>query len=603
MYPRRAIALAVALCALAATARASAWQEAHQTGGDVEVHADPTGIVSVRDVIRWHVVRGPLHWIDLANVEATAVVDPSVTVAAEDGRTLSARAVRREGNVVRVEVDDARSFARGTFAFDVRWRFDALKSGAIVRDGAVWRLAWSSPLATDGFEMARTTFDVPAARDAPLAIFADTGAVDPGALSTLHREPATDVLELVRPHVARGESVAWTVRLDPNALAAVVDPRVRPVPAPRAAPEPNRVREASFAASLLALALAFGILVAHKARAFAALCAGRGVRPRAPVPLSDGLRATVAGVAFAGGVGLQSSGVLAAGTALVAAAIVVAALRPPAAQHAARGPGRWLALRPDEAFERPSRTGHWLDGSTRTGCVSAAIACLATVGVAFALRRIDCHAPWLVALDAAVLVPIFATGRACDTAPDGARGAAPWLAPVYAQLRAMTSVRVAPWARFLSGGTAADELRLLVLPRVVMPGVVGVEVGCAWSTTPVGWAATPEVLVRVLDGSSAAAKLALVLPNARALPGRRPDERVVRLRPRASTRASTVALTRRLVEALTDRRAASTAPLWQGPVERRVPQACPAPRVADPGAAPSPPRPARSPAMAASKAC
>ena len=77
-----------------------------------------------------------------------------------------------------------------------------------------------------------------------------------------------------------------------------------------------------------------------------------------------------------------------------------------------------------------------------------------------------------------------------------------------------------------------------------MPGVVGIEIGRAWSTTPAGWAATPEVLVRVLEGSSAAAKLAQVLPRARSLPGRRGDERVVRLRPRAGTRASTFALTR-----------------------------------------------------------
>jgi hypothetical protein len=593
MYPRWAIALVVALCALTATARASAWQEAHQTGGDVEVHVDPSGIASVRDVVRWHVVRGPLHWIDLANVDATAVVDPAVVVAADDGRTLSARAVRREGNVVRVEVDDARAFARGTFTFDVRWRFDGLKSGAIARDGAAWRLAWSSPLATDGFEMARTTFDVPAAREAPLAVFADTGAADTGALSTLHREPASDVLELLRPHVARGESVAWTVRLDPNALAAVMDPRVRPVPEARPAPEPDRVREVSVAAALLALALSFGLLVVHKARAFAEVSLARGVRPRSMVPLPDGLRAAAAGIALAAGAGLEGSGALTRGAALVALAILLAAQRPPVAQQRARGPGRWLALRPDEAFDVPSGDGHWLDASTRTGRFAAALAGLLVLGLALAVRRFDSQAPWIVALDAAVLVPIFLTGRACDVAPDGARAAAPWLAAVFAQLRGMTSLRVAPWARILSGRATPDELRLLVLPRVVMPGVVGVEVGRAWSTTPVGWAATPEVLVRVLDGSSAAAKLALVVPGARAVPGRRPDERVVRLRPRACSRASIVALTRRLAEALTDRRAATPAALWTGPVERRVLKPGPVCAGVEP----------RSPAMASSKAC
>jgi hypothetical protein len=119
----------------------------------------------------------------------------------------------------------------------------------------------------------------------------------------------------------------------------------------------------------------------------------------------------------------------------------------------------------------------------------------------------------------------------------------------------------------MAGGV--DELRLLVLPRAVMPGVIGVEIGRAWSTTPAGWAATPEVLVRVLEGSSAAAKLARVLPKARAMPGRRGEERVVRLVPRKASRACTVALTQGLAEALTDRRTSAPPQAWEGGIERR----------------------------------
>ena len=127
-----------------------------------------------------------------------------------------------------------------------------------------------------------------------------------------------------------------------------------------------------------------------------------------------------------------------------------------------------------------------------------------------------------------------------------------------------------------------------MLPRVVMPGVVGIEIGCAWSTTPTGWAATPEVLVRVLEGSSAAAKLAQVLPRSRSLPGRRADERVVRLRPRAGTKTSTIALTRGLVDAVTDRRAPAPARAWEGPTERRLAR---------------PAAPTAGPPMAPAKAC
>ena len=255
--------MAAALGALTATGRASAWQEAHQTGGDVEIHVDPDGAASLHEKVRWHVVRGPVHWIDLENVEATAVLDPAVAITSEDGRSLTAHLDRRDDHALRVTVDDPRSIMRGDFTFDVRWRVDWVKTGALAREGTSWRISWSSPLASDGLELVRTTLDLPAAREVPVVILGDTGAVDDSALSSLRREPSRDVLEIVRPHVGRGESVAWTVRIDPGALPGVVDPRLRPPPPPPPR-EPDRVREVSSIGSLAALALAFGVLVARK---------------------------------------------------------------------------------------------------------------------------------------------------------------------------------------------------------------------------------------------------------------------------------------------------------------------------------------------------
>ncbi len=587
MYLRWAVATAASLGALTASGRASAWQEAHQTGGDVEIHVDPDGQASLHETVRWHVVRGPVHWIDLENVEPSAVLDPAVAISAEDGRALTAHLDRRDDHTLRVSVDEPKALMKGDFTFDVRWRVDWVKTGAIAREGAAWRISWSSPLASDGLDLARTTLDLPAAREAPVVVLADDGAVDDSALSSLRREPSRDVLQIVRPHVARGESIAWTVRIDPSALPAVVDPRLRP-PAPPPPPEPDRVREVSWLGALVALALGYGLLVAAKARAFAAACSARGVRPRSVTGLPDGLRAALAGLGIAAGVGAQALGALTAGSSLVALAILAAASRPPKASLPARGPGRWLALRPEDAFAPSDERGHWLDAGTRSGRRTLLWAGALLVVVAVVARRFAAEAPWLVALDATALVPLFATGRSTDLPPDGARAAAPWLAPVFHRLRAVASLRVAPWARVVLGGSTVDELRLLVLPRAVMPGVVGIEIGRSLSTTPAGWAAAPEVLVRVLEGSSAAAKLTQVLPRARSLPGRRGDERVVRLRPRAGTRASTVALTKGLAEALTDRRAAAPAGPWQGPAERRVARPVPVPA---------------APPMAAAKAC
>jgi hypothetical protein len=585
---RWSVATAAALGTLTATVRANAWQEAHQVGGDVQIHVDPDGQASLREAVRWHVVRGPVHWIDLDNVDVAAVLDPIVAISAEDGRALTGHLDRRDDRGVRVTVDDPKSLMRGDFTFDVRWRVDWVKSAAIVRDGAAWRIAWASPLASDGLDLVRTTLDLPAAREAPVVILGDTGAIDDSALATLRREPARDVLEIVRPHVGRGESIAWTVRIDPGALPAVADPRLRPAPPPPP-PEPDRVREVSSFAALVALAVAFGLLVAAKARAFASACAGRGVRARSLTSVPDGIRAIAAGLGLATGVGIQIFRDPTSGSLLVALAILAAASRPPRPRLPARGPGRWLALRPDEAFSSPEQApGHWLDTGTRTGRRAAWLTTMLVAAVAFGSRRLGAQAPWIVLLDATALVPLFATGRASDLFPEGARSAAPWLAPLFARLRTVASLRVAPWARVVVGGSRVDELRLLVLPRAVMPGVVGIEIGRAWSTTPSGWAGTPEVLVRVLEGTSAAAKLAQVLPRARSLPGRRGDERVVRLRPRAGTRASTFALTRGLAEAFTDRRAAAPAKAWDGPTERRMARPVPA---------------ASAPPMAAAKAC
>jgi hypothetical protein len=135
---------------------------------------------------------------------------------------------------------------------------------------------------------------------------------------------------------------------------------------------------------------------------------------------------------------------------------------------------------------------------------------------------------------------------------------------------------VSPWARVPLEASAPDELRLLVVPRVAMPGVLSIELGLAWSASPVGWVASPELLARVLDGSAAAARLAHDLPSSRAIPGRRPDERVVRLLPRSPSSAAAVALARSLATALTDRRATAPASTWTA-VERRIPRSCPAP--------------------------
>lgn len=566
---RAFIALAAALCAVTTTSRAGAWQEAHQSGDDALVRIESNGVASVRHLVRWRVVRGPVKSIDLVNVDPAAILEPDVAITSEDGHAFSGHLARADDKSIRVLVDQPKALMRGTFVFQVQWRIDLAATHALSYDGATWRLTWSAPVASDGLDAARTVFDLPGAPDEPRPILADTGAVDETAVATVRHDGPRDVLEIVRPHVARGESASYTVRIDPRALPGMSDPALRPV-RPPPPPEADRVHEAALALWLGGLALGFGLLIAHKHFAFAREAAARGAICRGLVPLPRAARATLAGLAFAGGVALEVAELPLAGAALIAVATLAAALGKPIAGPAVRGPGRWLALRPDDAFPASSVARHWLDFDATAGRVAIAACAALTVALAIVSRRFAPEGPWLVSLDAMALVPVFVTGRIAQLPPDGDRSAVPWLKPSFDRLRAFDALRAVPWGRVTVDGARVDELRLLVLPRAAMPGVAGIELGLAWSSTPVGWTGSPEVLVRVLDGSAAAARLARVGPLGDMLPGRRPDERVLRAVPRRGTPSGAVTLARAFAEALTDRRTEPGARTWTAPERRGV---------------------------------
>jgi hypothetical protein len=570
MHLRGALALAAALLIALFPAHALAWQESHQTGDDVQVELDAGGKASFHHKLRWHVVRGPLKSIDLMNIDPSAEIEGDVPITTEDGRSLighAARVEERGDTPVRIVVDQPRALMRGTFTFALSFRVDMVRSGAITRDGSMWRMGWSAPVAEDGFDGARTVLMTPAAPEAPKPIVADTGTVDDSVVSVLHRDPAQDSLELVRPHVARGEALSWTVRLDPRGFPRIVDPRLRS-PVRAAAPEPDRLRETSVLGALGALGLLYAWLLRTRSRAL--------------------IVAALAGIAVAGGVGLQLQGEAVFGTVGIAVAVLVASIRPANVKPPPRGPGRWLAIRPDEAFAPAA--------AHLTPFLSAVAVLMTLAGVAMLLRSHQ-NAPWLVALDGSVLVPLFLGSRAAGVVPFQARAAARWLGRAFQHLKT-APLRVSPWARVGADSSRFrprpdrvgdvpsrfrprpdrvgdvpsrfDELRLLVLPRVAMPGVLGLEVGVGWGSTPVGVSASPEVLARVLEESPAAARLAVELPKLRALPGRRPEERVVRMLPRLPTHAATVALVRALAEALTDRRTSPPSRPFTAQDRRRV---------------------------------
>lgn len=573
MNLRAVVAVGLGLFVGAVAPDASAWQEAHQAGDDLTVRVEADGSAAVRDVVKWRVVRGPVKQLDLVNVDPSALLDSAVTITAEDGRTTTGHLVRVDEKTVRILVDQPKAVMRGTFAFEARWKVDLVATHAIAFDGLSWRLSWSAPVASDGIDASRTVFDLPGAPEEPRPILADTGAVDDTAVASVQREDGRDALELVRPHVARGESASWTVRVDPRALSKIHDPAARPAPVPPTpeAVEGDRVHAIGVFLVLVALALAFGTLVAHKTSAFGAACAAAGASARSLIPLPTVLRVALAGCAFSGAVALQAMERPIEGAALAALAALLAALRSPSVKSTVRGPGRWLAIRPDEAFGGGGAArGHWMDIGCAQGRVAAAVGALLVCAIGAASRRLTSEAPWLVAIDAMAFVPLLVTGRAVQLPPGSEGTGAPWLQRVFDRLRQTATLRTVPWARLTVDGSKLDELRLLVLPRAAMPGVAGIEVGLGWFRTPVGWVSSPEVLVRFLDGSPAAARIAQSGPSRRTLPGRKPDERVMRAIPRNRTPAGAATLAAALAESMIDRRVTKPAPSAWTLAERRV---------------------------------
>lgn len=568
---RLGISLAGGAAALLVTTQAFAWHEAHIVGDEERVHVDSRGVASIEHLLKWRVVHGPLESIDLAGVDVGAVLDPAASVRTEDGRDLTARAVRGDDSVVRIVLDSPRALARGVATFDVRWQIDLVATHAIVPDGGSWRLSWSFPVAVNGFDLPRIVLDLPAAPEPPRSLGADLSAPEQGGgeTDTLRRDGDRDILEIIRPYAAHGESLAGAIHIDPRSLPEVNDPTLRPVAPRPTSGEPRRWQSAAWL-GVGVLGVVFGLLVAlvpGTGRAYAAACTAERAPVRGVVPLSNPVRGVLSGLTLALGMLLQITEQPITGGFFVAACVICSALRSTMAAPIARGPGRWFPVRPEDAF-RVSRRASLRNVPWRGG-----VAAMAILGFACAAGRFGPQGPWLVIMDCAPLVALIATGRRSQLASVDLGVAGRLLRKPFVRLKAKRGLRVVAWGRVGLDG-AIDELRIRVLPQLAVPGVVGIEMGHAWSRTPVGWAPAPEVLVRVLGGSAAAAKIGQALPDARPLPGRRAQERVVRLLPKTPTDAACEALVRRVADILTDRRVGSGS-RWDAVAERRSPLRAP----------------------------
>jgi len=568
---RHLLAALVVLAMLATTSGAGAWIETAIRSDTVVVDLERDGSATVSHQMLMNIRGGPLRSYQLDGIDSDAELLSDATVSrARSGAAVTPIPLllhRGDDGTLRLEIDQKRGLLRGTYLFAFRYRTDLIERGLIQSEDERASVSWIGPRFADGIDSAQVVFRVPPAQHPPRLPPVDAEqlqlglAEDPGGvfLSTLRRSHDKDELEVVRPHIARGEPVVWTIQADAHAfdaLAAAAEPAVGTAPAPGSVPHDPRQRAVLIAAAL-GIAFGYALLVVLKARLFALSCRVRRAQLRALLPLPTPLRGAVAGAALAAAAGVAVYGEqpTPAG-ALLVVAMVFAALRSPKACSPMRGPGEWKAISDDEAFRRrgPRPPGRWLDTGAVPGFV---VFVLALAAVAYGAIRVFPASPYyalLLALASASLIPIFCTGRGSELPPDPVDRPRALLAYLAKRVRRSSGLQAKAWARFPRGGSEPDELRLLVVPGRALSGLTGIEVGLEYQFGGGGPLALPYVLARTQDGSAAYSALATDVAFMR---GRRSGERVAVIRPKLPTRAMALRLTLRIADLLTDKQGQS----------------------------------------------
>ncbi|HWZ91911.1 MAG TPA: hypothetical protein VNW92_23770, partial [Polyangiaceae bacterium] len=562
------------------SASAKAWVESEVRSHVATIDVDRAGLAVVTQDLTLAVRGGPLPGIELAGVDLDAEPLPDATVSAVSGTKAQLSPTpllieKRDDGTLRIEVDREKGLRTGVYLFHFQYRTNLLKRDLIRREGNEAEVRWVGPRFNQGIDSARALFRLPAGPLPPTLPGPDTSAGridDSDALGgvfigNLHRLADKDELDIVRPHVSRGEPVVWRVRTS----AKVFDALANPSPAPRlvastqaahalglgSAAQPRQRLTWWLCAALGALG--YACAVAGKWRIFSGLCAARGATPRALARLPVGPRAAASGTALA------AAFVTAAwfdqatlGALLLTLAMALAVQYAVPVKVVLRGPGQWWPLSDAEAFARSTERapGRFLDAGTWPGFGVFAALCALFCGGALLLFARAPYQALLLLLGSPCLLPLFFTGRAAQLPADAATRPRRVLSSLAKKLRRNEGIKVVPWARIPERAREPDELRLLVQVQGALRGLVGIELGVEYSLGLAGSGAAPFVLVRAREGSLAVNALPREVVWAR---GRKADERAAVLRPRLPTQAQCLALVLELAQLLRE----EDAPLGQ----------------------------------------
>lgn len=584
MHLRRlALASAAALTLFGAASSShagSGWQEWHQTGNDVFVTVDKAGAAHVEHHVRYRVVAGKMQSFDLTGVDLAAAIAPEVSVVTEDGTKLGAHAegisakaakdvpeVDPTSQVVRVTVDDPKGLKRGTYAFVVAYDVDGWKTKHLTKDGSMVRVTFKQPPSPEGRDGARAVFRLPQGPTEPRIAVSDDGSGEGEgtALVTLRRKPEGDEIELVRAHVSRGEVVTWAVRADAKAFAGEPSANLPPSGASRATSTiPDRRRAAGLVLVALVVALGLGALAGRKARAFRVEVQRLGATPRPLLPLPGWARPPVVAVSFGAGLAVAAlHSPLGGAFLLVLCMLTLVELRPTRKALRVRGPGEWRPL-PRKIVDatRRERLLPWLDATHPRGALTLGLLVLAFALAGRAAERLYPGLSVLAPLSTVALFPLFFSGLSAQLPSATLGRALDVLGPLARRVESTKKLATRLYGRLPQGEARWDEARLRTLPRDAVPGIRSLEVGVAEQRTLTGFLPSPEVLVRVFDGSSAHLRLESTrdesLAQRAALPGREADEKVLRFTAPSGDVRDVEALLLTLVDELKERRTGRT---------------------------------------------
>jgi hypothetical protein len=534
-------------CAFASRS-ALAWVETSVLSDAVTVDVDQSGQAIVSHDLWMKIRGGPLKGTELDGVDSDAepLADAQVariTTGAASEKTKPLLLSRGDDDSLHIEVEDNVGLRNGTYAFRFRYRTDLRHKSRVGLRGSWAELAWVGPRYRAGLDVAKVTFRLPYAPTAPRLPEIDPG-VDGLAqgelptsamLSTLRRGADIDDLELVRPHVAKGEPVLWRIWAAPASFPWLTEPKrgIAGVSAPAIATPRSPLGKGIPLVLAAVLAAASAVIVLFKHRATTRMAARQNCTPRPLIAMGPYLRAAITGLLL--GMALLLSVRFDAPTAGAVALLLAEACmiyRRPVWPRQLRGPGRWLPVHQQEAFHRDTacQFGRFLDASTSRGQCVLGVWVIGTLMVGSWLFRTQPYLALLTFMATVIPWPLLMTGRASELPLHRRNRARQDLDWMHRQLSRNQRLRVHPVGRFAEGESTPDEIRLKVTATTMPEGLIGLEI-VSHAVNDLG---QPCLLIRIRDASPAHQQYRAAWSFVR---GRTADERVAVFAPSLGARA------------------------------------------------------------------